>query len=99
MNFRATLTMLTVLAALGVAAAPAQATSPAADGGAFDPVSAARTWPSTADGFAATSGNGLSTTTGSAFNPGSFYSYTLDPAADVPSLLRTYAGPQANIGT
>ncbi len=36
---------------------------------------------------------------GSAFNPSSFYSYTLDPAADVPALLRTYAGPQANIGT
>ncbi|MEV1243556.1 RICIN domain-containing protein [Nonomuraea sp. NPDC050022] len=42
---------------------------------------------------------GKSTTSGSAFTPGSFYSYTLDPAADVPSLLRTYAGPQANIGT
>ncbi|MCA2225192.1 RICIN domain-containing protein [Nonomuraea aurantiaca] len=41
---------------------------------------------------------GKSTTSGSAFTPGSFYSYTLDPAADVPSLLRTYAGPQANIG-
>jgi hypothetical protein len=27
-----------------------------------------------------------------------FYSYTLDPAADVPSLVRTYAGPQSNIG-
>ncbi|GAB3462847.1 hypothetical protein GCM10027436_73220 [Actinophytocola sediminis] len=38
-------------------------------------------------------------TGGSAFTPSSFYSYTLDPAADVPSLLRTYAGPQANIGT
>ncbi|MEU7749169.1 RICIN domain-containing protein [Nonomuraea sp. NPDC049158] len=42
---------------------------------------------------------GKSATSGSAFTPGSFYSYTLDPAADVPSLLRTYAGPQANIGT
>ncbi|MGW0809015.1 RICIN domain-containing protein [Nonomuraea sp. NPDC002799] len=37
-------------------------------------------------------------TSGSAFTPGSFYSYTLDPAADVPSLLRTYAGPQSTIG-
>jgi pectate lyase len=37
-------------------------------------------------------------TGGSAFTPGSFYSYTLDPAANVPSLLRTYAGPQADIG-
>ncbi|WP_220504530.1 hypothetical protein [Microbispora sp. H13382] len=35
---------------------------------------------------------------GSAFTPSSFYSYTLDPAADVPSLVKTYAGPQANIG-
>ncbi|GAA1716548.1 hypothetical protein [Nonomuraea bangladeshensis] len=37
-------------------------------------------------------------TGGSAFNPTSFYSYHLDPAADVPSLPRTYAGPQASIG-
>jgi pectate lyase len=35
---------------------------------------------------------------GSAFDPGSFYSYTLDPAADVPSLVQTYSGPQAGIG-
>jgi pectate lyase len=35
---------------------------------------------------------------GSAFNPSSFYSYTLHPAADVPNLLRTYSGPQAAIG-
>ncbi|MEV4110711.1 RICIN domain-containing protein [Nonomuraea sp. NPDC049695] len=41
---------------------------------------------------------GKQTASGSAFTPGSFYSYSLDPAADVPSLLRTYAGPQANIG-
>ncbi|MEO3795173.1 RICIN domain-containing protein [Nonomuraea sp. B10E15] len=38
-------------------------------------------------------------TGGSAFDPSSFYSYTLDPAADVPSILGTYAGPQSNIGT
>jgi pectate lyase len=37
-------------------------------------------------------------TSGSAFTPSSFYSYTLDPAADVPALLRTYSGPQADIG-
>ncbi|GAA1035149.1 hypothetical protein GCM10009557_41980 [Virgisporangium ochraceum] len=37
-------------------------------------------------------------TNGSAFTPSSFYPYTLDPAASVPSLLRTYSGPQANIG-
>ncbi|MEU4164645.1 RICIN domain-containing protein [Actinoplanes sp. NPDC026670] len=41
---------------------------------------------------------GKQTTSGSAFTPGSFYSYTLDAAADVPALLRTFAGPQANIG-
>ncbi|WP_327003005.1 RICIN domain-containing protein [Dactylosporangium sp. NBC_01737] len=41
---------------------------------------------------------GQQKTLGSAFTPSSFYSYTLDAAADVPSLLRTYAGPQANIG-
>ncbi|MBB4763772.1 RICIN domain-containing protein [Amorphoplanes digitatis] len=41
---------------------------------------------------------GNQTTLGSAFTPGSFYSYTLDPAADVPALLRTNAGPQAGIG-
>jgi pectin methylesterase-like acyl-CoA thioesterase/pectate lyase len=35
---------------------------------------------------------------GSAFTPGSYYTYTLDKAADVPGLLKTYAGPQANIG-
>ncbi len=40
---------------------------------------------------------GQQETGGSAFNPSSFYSYTLDPAANVPALLRTYAGPQANI--
>ncbi len=39
------------------------------------------------------------TTSGSAFDPHSLYSYTLDPASDVPSPLRTYAGPQADIGT
>ena len=41
---------------------------------------------------------GKQSTSGSAFNPSSFYSYTLDPAADVPNLVRTYSGPQANIG-
>jgi pectate lyase len=38
-------------------------------------------------------------TSGSAFTPSSFYAYTLDPAADVPGLVKTYAGPQANIGS
>jgi pectate lyase len=41
---------------------------------------------------------GRQQTNGSAFTPSSFYPYTLDPAANVPSLLRTYSGPQANIG-
>ncbi|GAB4052293.1 RICIN domain-containing protein [Catellatospora paridis] len=41
---------------------------------------------------------GKQQTLGSAFTPSSFYAYTLDAAADVPNLLGTYAGPQANIG-
>jgi pectate lyase len=41
---------------------------------------------------------GQQETGGSAFNPSYFYAYTLDPAASVPSLLRTYAGPQGDIG-
>lgn len=40
---------------------------------------------------------GSKTTNGSAFTPSSFYSYTLDPAADVPSIVKTYSGPQSNI--
>ncbi len=40
---------------------------------------------------------GRSETLGSAFNPSSYYSYTLDPVDDVPNILRTYAGPNANI--
>ncbi|WP_229073051.1 RICIN domain-containing protein [Actinoplanes sp. DH11] len=42
--------------------------------------------------------SGKQQTNGSAFDPKSFYAYTLDPAADVPALLAKYAGPQANIG-
>ncbi|MEV7225875.1 RICIN domain-containing protein [Polymorphospora sp. NPDC051019] len=42
--------------------------------------------------------SGRRESSGSAFNPSSFYSYQLHPAADVPNLLRTHAGPQANIG-
>ncbi|HEX6358377.1 pectinesterase family protein [Actinophytocola sp.] len=42
--------------------------------------------------------SGQQETGGSAFTPSSFYAYTLDPAASVPGLLRTYAGPQADIG-
>ncbi|MFC4072192.1 RICIN domain-containing protein [Actinoplanes subglobosus] len=42
--------------------------------------------------------SGKQQTNGSAFDPKAYYSYTLDAAADVPALLATYAGPQANIG-
>ncbi|WP_129844346.1 RICIN domain-containing protein [Streptomyces sp. RFCAC02] len=41
---------------------------------------------------------GKQTTNGTTFRPSDYYSYTLDPASEVPGLLRTYAGPQANIG-
>jgi pectate lyase len=41
---------------------------------------------------------GKQQTNGTAFTPSGFYPYTLDPAADVPALLRTFAGPQSNIG-
>jgi pectate lyase len=37
-------------------------------------------------------------TSGSAFNPSSFYTYTLNSAAEVPSLVGTYAGPQSWLG-
>ncbi|MFI5933831.1 RICIN domain-containing protein [Actinoplanes sp. NPDC051494] len=43
------------------------------------------------------SSTGRQETLGSAFTPSSFYSYTLDPAANVPTLTRTYTGPQASI--
>ncbi|MEU8021592.1 MULTISPECIES: cellulose binding domain-containing protein [Micromonospora] len=42
--------------------------------------------------------SGQQETGGSAFNPSNFYSYTLHPASQVPSLVRTYAGPQSAIG-
>jgi pectate lyase len=42
--------------------------------------------------------SGKVTSKGTAFNPSSHYSYTLHAAADVPALLRQYAGPQASIG-
>ncbi|MEU6250281.1 RICIN domain-containing protein [Glycomyces sp. NPDC047010] len=37
-------------------------------------------------------------TSGSAFNPSDYYSYTLDSASSLPALLDTYAGPQAWLG-
>ncbi|MBO3739779.1 RICIN domain-containing protein [Actinoplanes sp. NEAU-H7] len=42
--------------------------------------------------------SGRQQTNGSAFDPKSFYPYTLDAAADVPALPAKYAGPQADIG-
>ena len=42
--------------------------------------------------------SGQRETGGTAFDPASFYSYSLDPAADVPALLRDGAGPQSSIG-
>jgi pectinesterase len=36
---------------------------------------------------------------GSAFDPKTYYSYTLDKTADVPSLLKSGAGPRSSIGT
>ncbi|WP_320772922.1 hypothetical protein [Streptomyces sp. CRN 30] len=50
------------------------------------------------NGSIVTDSSGKQQTRGSAFDPRSFHSYTLDPASDLPSLLGTYAGPQADIG-
>ncbi|KAL2843432.1 pectin lyase fold/virulence factor [Aspergillus pseudodeflectus] len=36
---------------------------------------------------------------GVSFNPADFYSYTLDPTADVPGIVLMNAGPQADIGS
>jgi pectate lyase len=49
-------------------------------------------------GSVVTGSTGRQETRGSAFDPRSFYSYTLDPAANVPALLRAGAGPQPTIG-
>jgi pectate lyase len=43
--------------------------------------------------------SGRKETSGSAFDPHNFYAYTLDPAADVPTIVKTYSGPQPTIGT
>ena len=43
--------------------------------------------------------NQKSQSKGEAFDPQKFYAYKLDDAADVPELLRRYAGPQSNLGT
>ncbi|GGW45797.1 pectinesterase family protein [Streptomyces griseoloalbus] len=47
--------------------------------------------------FSGTSGRNESG--GTAFDPKTYYAYTLDKAADVPSLLRSGAGPRPSIGT
>ncbi|WP_369170366.1 pectinesterase family protein [Streptomyces sp. R28] len=47
--------------------------------------------------FSGTSGRNESG--GTAFDPKAYYSYTLDAAANVPSLLKSGAGPRSSIGT
>ncbi|MFE6521251.1 pectinesterase family protein [Streptomyces sp. NPDC057794] len=47
--------------------------------------------------FSGTSGRNESG--GTAFDPKAFYPYTLDQAADLPSVLKSGAGPRASIGT
>ncbi|MER7404141.1 pectinesterase family protein [Streptomyces sp. NPDC000070] len=47
--------------------------------------------------FSGTSGRNESG--GSAFDPKAYYPYTLDKAADLPSVLKAGAGPRASIGT
>ncbi|WP_330265971.1 pectinesterase family protein [Streptomyces griseorubiginosus] len=47
--------------------------------------------------FVGTSGRNESG--GTAFDPKSFYAYTLDKTADVPALLKSGAGPRSSIGT
>ncbi|NUP19154.1 MAG: pectate lyase [Streptomyces sp.] len=47
--------------------------------------------------FSGTSGRNESG--GTAFDPKSFYSYTLDKTADVPALLKSGVGPRSSIGT
>ncbi|QYX81665.1 pectinesterase family protein [Streptomyces akebiae] len=47
--------------------------------------------------FSGTSGRNESG--GTAFDPKTYYSYTLDKAADVPALLKSGAGPRGSIGT
>ncbi|HSX96955.1 MAG TPA: pectinesterase family protein, partial [Streptomyces sp.] len=47
--------------------------------------------------FSGTSGRNESG--GTAFDPKTFYGYTLDQAADVPALLKSGAGPRSSVGT
>ncbi|MFJ3304399.1 pectinesterase family protein [Streptomyces sp. NPDC086549] len=49
--------------------------------------------------FSGTSGRNESGGTGAAWDPKSYYGYTLDKAADVPALLKSGAGPRTSLGT
>ncbi|MFC8520388.1 pectinesterase family protein [Streptomyces sp. NPDC057257] len=49
--------------------------------------------------FSGTSGRNESGGSGAAWDPRSYYPYTLDKAADVPALLKSGAGPRTSIGT
>ncbi|WP_405009004.1 RICIN domain-containing protein [Kitasatospora sp. NBC_01539] len=52
----------------------------------------------TQSGSIVVNSTGKQVTNGTTFTPGSYYSYTLDAAKDVPALLAQYAGPQGGIG-
>ncbi|MEV6617444.1 pectinesterase family protein [Streptomyces sp. NPDC051051] len=49
--------------------------------------------------FSGTTGKNESGGTGAAWNPKTYYPYTLDKAADVPVLLKSGTGPRGSIGT
>ncbi|MEU7050404.1 pectinesterase family protein [Streptomyces eurythermus] len=49
--------------------------------------------------FSGTSGRNESGGTGGSWNPRSYYAYTLDKAADVPSVVKSGAGPRSSLGT
>ena len=49
--------------------------------------------------FSGTSGRNEQGGSGAAFDPKTYYSYTLDKAADVPALLKSQAGPRSSLGT
>jgi len=49
--------------------------------------------------FSGTTGRNESGGSGASWDPKSYYRYTLDKAADVPSLLKSDAGPRSSIGT
>ncbi|MFH8937125.1 pectinesterase family protein [Streptomyces griseosporeus] len=49
--------------------------------------------------FSGTSGRNESGGSGTAWDPRTYYPYTADPAANVPSLVKSGAGPRSSIGT